>query len=261
MTEVSVHNPTPEPISKEELTSLEAETLEFPFIILDNNSSDDDISSAMARLTHEEILGFDTETKPSFQKGVHHKVALLQLSTATEVVLIRLTTFKDKSRLAPVGNILSNKNILKVGVAIHDDAVGLAKDHDLWCHNCLDLRTLAKAAGISVLSLSKIYATLFGKRISKGQRLTDWEAETLSDSQARYGALDAWAGRKIYMELKEYCMPAMVEKELLYHANTAKVKNGNKLQRSKGRNPKAQSKKIKNTALKNKTISPTQDEE
>lgn len=261
MTDTATNNPNPEPITKEELTALEAETLEFPFYIIDQDSSDEEIAAAMARLSREEVLGFDTETKPSFQKGVHYKVALLQLSSATEVVLIRLSTFEDRSRLAPVGEVLSNKDILKVGVAIHDDAVGLAKDHDLWCHNCLDLRTLAKGAGITVLSLSKIYATLFGKRISKGQRLTDWEAKQLSESQARYGALDAWAGRQIYVKLQDYCKPEMIERELLYHANTTKTKSNTKGTKGKGRSPKTQSKKIKNTVLKNKTTTPPASDE
>lgn len=252
-------------ITKEQLSALDAEVIELPIFIIDNSTPDDVIRDTMDRLGEVQILGFDTETKPSFQKGVNHKVALLQLSSQFEVVLIRLNTFEDPTRLSPVDDLLSNEEILKVGVAIHDDAVGLARDYNLWSNACLDLRTLSKAAGITVLSLSKIYATLFGKRISKGQRLTDWEANALSDNQARYGALDAWAGLRIYMALQKYLTAGMIEQKLEYNAGGAKKKAKKYSRQGKGAKGKSikkpQGRKTKSIAIKKKQkTAPAQDE-
>lgn len=230
------------PISKDELSAMDAETIETPITVLDRTSSDEEIRATMNRLSMEPVLGFDTETKPSFQKGEHHRVALIQLASGQEVVLIRLNTFEDDGRLTPLRELLASPDVLKVGVAIHDDAVGLAKDYGLVSHNILDLRTLGHAAGITVLSLSKIYATLFGKRLSKGQRLSDWESGTLSDGQMRYGALDALAGYRIYRALEHYATPSMVERVLNCNTNKATAT---------GKKPKRE---VRNKTTKTKSV-------
>lgn len=111
---------------------------------------------------------------------------------------MRLLPAWDKKLIEPVQKILKSKRITKVGVAIGDDAKGLWADHGLITNKMIDLRTIAKAAGVEVLSLTKLYAVLYNKRISKGQRLSDWEREELTEGQVDYAALDAYAGLKIY---------------------------------------------------------------
>lgn len=201
-------------ISKEELGDLQAEEIPIPVVILDASSPDELIRSTMAALAEAPVLGLDTETKPSFEKGGAHPVSLLQLSDHRQAVLIRLLTFSPEEkaeRLAPVARLLRSDSTLLVGVSIHDDALALRRDHDLECHRVLELQLVAKAAGLKVFSLSKLYALLYHKRISKSQRLSNWEIETLSQAQTKYAALDAYAGLRIYEGLTDYITPEMIE--------------------------------------------------
>lgn len=200
-------------ISKEELALLEAEELSVPVKVLSHTSSQKEIEEVCAKLAKgHKVLGFDTETKPAFRKGQKYRVSLLQLANPDGVVLVRLSPSLDKKLLAPVAKILRSKRIAKVGVAIYDDAQALYNDYNLVTNKMLDLRTLAKASGIAALSLTRIYAVLFGKRISKGQRLSDWERDELSQAQIDYAALDAYAGLCIFNALK-----TNVKREMYIH--------------------------------------------
>lgn len=186
-------------ITKEELQMLEPETLPINVVVLSHTSSLAQVEEACNRLReHNKVLGFDTETKPSFRKGKSYKVSLLQLSSPDLVVLFRLIPSWDKALLEPLQKVLKSKRIAKVGVAIGDDAKGLWTDHNLVTNRMVDLRTLSTAAGVEVLSLTRLYAVLYNKRISKGQRLSDWERGELTEGQVDYAALDAYAGLKIY---------------------------------------------------------------
>lgn len=193
-------------LSKEELRALEAEVLPLPVVVLSSTSTQEEVEQACEALKEgkNKVLGFDTETKPAFKKGVSHQVALLQLSSPRLVVLVRLIPAIDKKLIAPIHKLLKSKRIAKVGVAIADDARGLWSDYKLETNKMLDLRTLAKASGSEVLSLTKLYAVLYGKRISKGQRLSDWERSELTPAQIEYAALDAYAGLRIYEGFKHF---------------------------------------------------------
>ncbi|MBR8729027.1 3'-5' exonuclease [Porphyromonas levii] len=191
-------------ITKEELQKLEPETLPIGVVVLSHTSSIEQVEEACNRLKEgNKVLGFDTETKPSFRKGKSYKVSLLQLSSPDFVVLFRLLPSWDKKLLEPLQKILKSKRIAKVGVAIGDDAKGLWADHQLITNRMVDLRTLAKGAGVEVLSLTRLYAVLYNKRISKGQRLSDWEREELTEGQVDYAALDAYAGLRIFEGFKK----------------------------------------------------------
>lgn len=191
-------------ITKEELQKLEPETLPIEVVVLSHTSSLEQVEAVCHRLREgHKVLGFDTETKPSFRKGKTYKVSLIQLSNPEFVVLFRLLPSWDKKLLEPLHKILRSKRIAKVGVAIGDDAKGLWADHQLVTNRMVDLRTLAKSAGVEVLSLTKLYAVLYNKRISKGQRLSDWEREELTEGQVDYAALDAYAGLRIYNGFKK----------------------------------------------------------
>lgn len=186
-------------ISKEELNLLEPETLPIPVVVLSYTSMLEEVEEACNRLREgNKVLGFDTETKPAFRKGKSYPVSLLQLSGPDFAILVRLLPSWDKKLMEPVAKILRSKRIAKVGVAIGDDAKGLWNDHRLITNRMVDLRTLSKAAGAEVLSLTKLYAVLYNKRISKGQRLSDWERSELTEGQVDYAALDAYAGLRIF---------------------------------------------------------------
>ncbi len=149
-------------------------------------------------LRQERILGFDTETKPSFKRGQTNNVALLQLSTHSSTFLIRLNHIGLPE---PIKMILEDDSILKIGVSIHDDFHNLNKLYPLTPAGFIDLQSFVKDFGIADNSLARIYAILFGTRISKGQRLTNWEADELTAHQQAYAALDALACIEIYEHL------------------------------------------------------------
>lgn len=146
------------------------------------------------------LLGFDTETRPSFKKGMMNKVSLLQLSTDDTCFLFRL----NNMGIPPsVVRLLQDEGVAKVGLSLHDDFVSLRRRMDFVPKGFLDLQEYVKGFGISDLSLQKLYANIFGQKITKGQRLTNWEADVLTEGQKLYAATDAWACIRIFRELEE----------------------------------------------------------
>ena len=150
-------------------------------------------------LLSQPILGIDTETRPSFQKGKIHKVGLVQISTHDTCFLFRLNFFGLTPALI---RLLEDTNVPKVGLSLKDDIASLKKRKDFKPGNYIELQEYVKQFGIKDMSLQKLYANLFGMRISKTQRLSNWEANILSDAQNRYAATDAWACIQIYEELE-----------------------------------------------------------
>lgn len=156
--------------------------------------------AAVRNLSQQAVVGFDTETRPSFRKGCVHKVALMQISTFDRCYLFRLNKI---GICADLKNFLENPEVLKIGLSIHDDFNVLRRSGDLSPRGFVDLQDMVRKYGISDISLQKIYAILFGERISKSQRLTNWEADCLTEAQQEYAALDAWACLKIYTYLEQ----------------------------------------------------------
>lgn len=144
-------------------------------------------------------IGFDTETRPSFKRGHVNKVALLQLSTGEHCFLFRLNRPGIFDMVRP---LLENPDIIKVGLSVHDDYNALRRRGDLNPAGFLDLQDYCRTFHIDDISLQKIYAIVFGERISKTQRLTNWEAETLNEPQQIYAAIDAWACLKLYRYIR-----------------------------------------------------------
>ena len=183
-------------ISKEALAELPAAVYPGKIKIIDK---EEDVKRAVKDLSKEKIIGFDTETRPSFRKGQTYKVSLIQLSTKNTGYLFRTNIIGFPNELI---EILENPEITKVGLSIHDDFHNINKITPITPAAFIDLQTFVKDYKISDNSLARIYAILFGDRISKSQRLTNWEAKELTESQATYAALDAYACIKIYEYLK-----------------------------------------------------------
>lgn len=146
------------------------------------------------------ILGIDSETKPSFNKGQSHKVALLQISCEDHCFLFRLNLI---GLTLPLITLLESPRIKKVGLSLRDDFMMLHKRAPFEQRACVELQDYVRDFGITDKSLQKIYAILFGEKISKAQRLSNWEAEELTEPQQLYAATDAWACLKIYQLLEE----------------------------------------------------------
>ncbi len=143
-------------------------------------------------------LGFDTETRPSFHHGESHKVALLQVSTPDTCFLFRLNRMGMPQCVI---DLLEDTTILKVGLSLHDDMTMLKRRHTFQQGTFIDIQNEVGDIGIADASLQKIYANLFGLKISKRQQLTNWEADILTEAQKRYAATDAWACIKIHNEI------------------------------------------------------------
>ncbi len=146
------------------------------------------------------LVGLDSETRPSFTKGQAHKVALLQIASAEHCFLFRLNLL---GLTPPVIGLLENPKITKVGLSLHDDFIMLHKRAPFEPRSIVELQEFVRPFGIQDKSLQKIYAILFGEKISKTQQLSNWEAETLTLPQQLYAATDAWACLKIYNQLQK----------------------------------------------------------
>ena len=153
---------------------------------------------AVRFLLSQPILGFDTETRPSFRKGHQHKVSLLQVSTPDICFLFRLNYTGLTDSLI---QLLEDESVLKIGLSWHDDINALHKLKEFNVGKFIDIQHVASELGIEDLSLQKIYANLFALKISKRQQLSNWEADVLTDKQKTYAATDAWACIQIYNEI------------------------------------------------------------
>lgn len=162
--------------------------------------SANEVATAVDCLMQEEVVGFDTETKPSFTHGKSNKIALMQISTAKKCFLFRLQMIGKSEALK---NFLENEKIKKIGLALHGDLRNLRVWDKFTPKNFIDLQKIVIQYGIEELGLQRIYAIIFGKKISKSQQLSNWEAKILNHAQQIYAATDAWACREIYLKLIE----------------------------------------------------------
>lgn len=158
------------------------------------------VEEAVAYLSKQTAVGVDTESRPSFTRGVHYPTALLQIATKERCYLFRLTHVGMPQALA---DLFANPKITKVGLAFKDDIAGLRRRRDFKPANCIDLQTIVPKYGILDMGLQKIFAICFGRKISKAQQLTNWENSHLTPDQARYASTDAWATLLIYKDLMQ----------------------------------------------------------
>lgn len=182
-------------IGDEEISEMPLFSYEGRITIIDKVC---DIVDATQELKRWPYIGFDTETKPAFQKGVTHSIALLQLSSPEQVYLFRLNKTGLTTELA---DILASEDIVKIGVGIRDDVRGLRHLREFMPKQFLDLQVYVKAFGIEEMSFSKLMAIIFNVRISKRQRTTNWEAPMLTSAQIHYAATDAWGALKMHEAL------------------------------------------------------------
>ena len=192
-------------ISKEKL--LEFPEVKYPgkVILIDDPMK---AKNALRYLNHVAQVGFDTETRPSFQKFRHYNVSLAQISCEDECFLFRLQKIGS---LDGFMQFLENPEVQKIGLSLRDDFHQLAKLQEFNPQGFVDLQTFVKDYDIADMSLQKIFGIIFERRISKHQRLTNWEAEKLTEHQQHYAAIDAWACQQIYNHLlaggfdREHC--------------------------------------------------------
>jgi ribonuclease D len=158
------------------------------------------LAAAVSYLTQERILGYDTESRPTFTRGVHYGVSLVQLSSADHAFLLRI----DKIGIPPeLVALLQSRQVLKVGVAINDDIRGMQRVKAFRPQGFIDLQKLAEAYGVEDKALKKLAAIVLNLRISKSQQTSNWAAARYTAEQKLYAATDAWVCREIYLKLME----------------------------------------------------------
>lgn len=182
-------------ITNQELDDLPLKVFEGEIVVVDQISK---LRSAVNYLSKEKMIGFDTETKPSFKRGQVNQVALMQLATHKKAFLFRVNKIGLPES---VKAILSNPEISKVGVAIHDDIKGLQRISRFTPAGFIELQQEVKDYGINDFSLKKIAGIVLGVRISKSQRLSNWESDELTEAQQCYAATDAWISFQILHSL------------------------------------------------------------
>lgn len=192
-----MNNTYRENISIEEIKELDLKWFEGEISVIDNMEK---FYASVPELLRSTVLGFDTETRPSFKKGGKNKVSLIQLADDNRAFLFRINKIGIPDELV---SVLSNPYILKCGVAIHDDIKVLSGVRKFNPSGFIDLQHFVKEYGIISSGLRKLAAIVLGFRISKRQQITDWEAFTLTDAQCIYAATDAWVCHQIYNLLTE----------------------------------------------------------
>ena len=184
-------------ISPEEINALELASFPGEITVVDEEG--EVLDNAVRYLKRQRVLGFDTETRPTFTPDQHSTgTAILQLSGKERAFLFRLKKLGLPKSLA---SVLASSSIIKVGAATRDDVRGLQKISKFVPRSFVDLQSIVNEYGIRDKSVKKMTAIVLGVKISKAQQLSNWEAENLSASQQRYAATDAWVCREIYMKL------------------------------------------------------------
>ncbi|OUX38340.1 MAG: hypothetical protein CBE26_01600 [Kiritimatiellaceae bacterium TMED266] len=189
--------PEKKEISKAEINELSMQAYEGPIVTC---KTPEQAEEAAQELLQETLLGFDTETRPSFRKGEYYLPALLQLASSQTVYLFQLHQCTLTPKLI---QLLSRPDILKVGVALKRDVDELKQLTPFEANGFVELATIAEAANIKNLGLRALTALLFGFRISKKEQVSNWAKKELSDGQKKYAATDAWLGRNLYLAFKE----------------------------------------------------------
>ncbi len=183
---------------KEELDKVKKNVLSFTGQI-HLIASNEELKAAASGLSSAKVLGFDTETKPSYVKGRVFKVALLQLATNSDAYLIRLHKVSQFQLLV---DIFENPEVVKAGVAIRDDLKALQKIFKFNPQGFIELQTVAKEKGLTKFGLKGMTEEVLQGTVNKKAKMTNWERQVLTEEQLSYAATDAWIGLKLFEKLQ-----------------------------------------------------------
>lgn len=184
-------------ISKEEVNALEIGAFQGEIVLVDNPR---DIADAVMELKRSRLLGFDTETRPAFRKGVSYDVSLLQIATSKTAYLFRLN---EIGLPAGVQDILEDPRVVKIGAAVRDDLKALRKLSPTFSPSSFfDLNEELKRIGFLNVGVRNLSAMVLNIRISKSEQVSNWEGEILTEKQLLYAATDAWACLEIFKKLQ-----------------------------------------------------------
>jgi len=165
-----------------------------------------DLARALADLRHESVVGFDTETRPSFRKGESHPTCLVQAATAGAVYLFQL---RRPDVLPILAELLAQPRTVKAGVGLAHDLRSLKLVFPFMEKNVLDLGVVARRCGLGQTGLRNLAGIFLGFRIPKGTRTSNWAAAQLSAQQIIYAATDAWVCRELFVRFQKLGLIAL----------------------------------------------------
>jgi len=190
-----MQHPTTKRLTKEQVNALPLAKWTGTTRLISSNAQ---LTGILPQLEQETVLGFDTETRPAFRKGQSFPPALLQLATGSEVILIQLSQIG----LPPaIIHLLESDRVIKTGVGVKDDLLGLQKITQFSSRGFVELAALSKKRNIKHFGLRGLAAVVLGARISKSQTVSNWAKKELTPGQIQYAATDAWVSRELYLRL------------------------------------------------------------
>ena len=154
---------------------------------------------ARADLLQEQVVGFDTETRPAFRKGETHLPCLVQAASARRVYLFQL---REPQAFQALAELLASPRVVKVGVALANDLRALKLLFPFNDESILELGALARRCHLHQTGVRNLAGILLGVRIPKGARTSNWAAPHLSAAQITYAATDAWICRELFLEFQ-----------------------------------------------------------
>ncbi len=182
-------------ISREDLNKLPIRSYEGPIRLINEREQ---LPACIKQLGRQRIIGFDTETRPAFTRGVTYPPALMQLATPDEVFVFQ---FRALGGLGPLREILEDANIIKAGVALSDDIKQLNECWPFKPRHFVEIGTMAKELGFKQTGLRSLAGIMLGFRISKREQRSNWARANLTRSQLVYAATDAWVSRELYLHI------------------------------------------------------------
>lgn len=185
-------------VTKEEINGLPLIRYEGEVVVV---TTAEELSEALTDLARQQVVGFDTESRPSFRKGEYYPISLLQIATPGLVYLIRIN---KTGFTAGLKSFFENTKIIKAGISILDDLRELQKFVHFRPGGVVDLNQVAQAAGVKNIGVRSLAAIMLGARISKSQQTSNWERDSLTKSQLYYAATDAWVCLQLYEKLERW---------------------------------------------------------
>ena len=196
--ETKVSCPFQVSIDKDEVNRLHLKKYTGPVELIRDDKPFED---AIQQLKKEAVLGFDTETRPSFRKGESYMPSLVQLGGEKKVYIFQLPRITNPTKLF---GVLSNPHILKVGVAMDYDIRQLQEIREFKAGGFQNLERIAEELGIKKNGLRNLAAIVLGVRISKSEQRSNWSRDPLTRQQVIYAATDAWVSREIYLKFVQF---------------------------------------------------------
>lgn len=207
-------------ITKEEINECELAGFEGEIRLVE---SEDAAQEAIEYLQHSPLIGFDTESKPSFKKGEHHPIALIQLSNLEVAFLFRINKLKE---MPDFSKLFSNEQITKIGLGLRDELTELETKIGCECRQFVDLERIAHYHKFHQRGVRALAAFFLKIRVSKSAQKSNWERTELTDSQLKYAATDAWVCLSIFNAMQEQGFLPLPEEEEMF-VSLAKEKNTN----------------------------------